>query len=215
MGEPNQPVWRTEVLSRTVRTTLSALGPFADNEQFYLAGGTALALWLGHRRSVDLDWFRPTSIADPLMLAQRITAFGIPWSTLRTSSGTLERTVRTVRVTFLEYPYPILQPPSPLLCCSCRVASLADIAAMKLSAVVGRGSRKDFCDIYALLKSGMTLHQMMDCYRKRYNVTDIGHVLRGLFYFEDADAGVTVRMLSVKRGTRSRPRWLTQPWRMR
>ena len=67
---------------------------------------------------------------------------------------------------------------------------------MKLSAIVGRGSRKDFCDIHALLKSGMTLHQMVDCYRKRYDVIDIGHVLRGLSYFEDADAGVSVRMLS-------------------
>ncbi len=121
----------------------------------YLAGGTGLALQIGHRVSVDFDWFSGTH---PLMGADRIRLLaalrasvpaGEDVSVVREEDGTLAVRVAGVDVSFFTYPYPVLAPPSVLL--GLPLASLADIAAMKLSAIIGRGSRKDFIDLNALL----------------------------------------------------------------
>jgi hypothetical protein len=87
----------------------------------------------------------------------------------------------------LEYPYPLLEGTIPFDDLGFDLASLADLAAMKLSAVAQRGSVKDFLDIYAISRSGLGLQGMMDHYRRKYDVEDISHLLYGLSYFDDAD----------------------------
>src|SRR4029077_4097628 len=95
----------------------------------------ALALRLGHRRSVDLDWFAGEPLGDPLLLARRLQDAGIKFRTEQALAGTLHGTVSWVRVSLLEYRYPLLKPLVPVRSFGCTLASLEDLAAMKLSAV--------------------------------------------------------------------------------
>lgn len=157
-----------------------------EERSFYLAGGTALALQLGHRRSVDLDWFTDARLADPLRLATEIQDAGVPLVVTRTERGTLHSTVSGVRVSFLEYRYPPLRPLVSLSAASVRLASLEDIACMKLAAVAQRGSKKDFVDVYAL-GGRMPLAQMLAMFGRRYRIKDPGYVLFALTYFDDAE----------------------------
>ena len=141
---PSKGCWRCS------KTALRKLGPAMTRRQFYLAGGTALATYFGHRHSVDLDWFTGKQIEDPLRLAQEIRDERIPFKTASIERGTLYGTVSGIRVSLLEYRYPLLRPLAPCPGFACLMASMEDIACMKLSAVAQRGSKKDFVDIYAL-----------------------------------------------------------------
>ena len=95
--------------------------------------------------------------------------------------------IRGVRVTFLEYRYPHLKKPLRLKQPGCDLASLDDLCCLKLSAIAQRGSRKDFIDIYALIKKHITLDEMISLYQRKYKTTDIGHLLYALAYFTDAE----------------------------
>ncbi len=165
---------------------LARLSEVLKDSAFYLAGGTALALQLGHRRSVDLDWFCGTSLPDPMRLAADIGAAGVGLRSVETERGTLHATAGGVRVSFLEYRYRMLRPLVRDSASTLRLASLQDLACMKLAAVAQRGSRKDFIDIFALGRR-FTLKEMLGFYRGKYGVEDIGHVLFALSYFDDAD----------------------------
>jgi predicted nucleotidyltransferase component of viral defense system len=163
--------------------------------QFYLAGGTALAIYFGHRYSVDLDWFTKKQIRDPMRLAQEIRDQGIHLKTVSIEKGTLYGTVSGVKVSFLEYRYPLLRPHVAWPEFGCSISSMEDIACMKLSAIAQRGSRKDFVDIYALGLGHVPLRQMLQLYQEKFAVRDIAHVLYGLAYFDDADKERMPRML--------------------
>ena len=169
------------------RRVCRTLGPLMARWGFYLGGGTALALHLGHRRSVDLDWFTEAPIADPLRLAQDVRDEGVAFVTGRVERGTLHGAVSGVRVSLLEYRYPFLKRPIFWADMECRVAALEDLACMKLAAVTQRGAKKDFMDIYALGLQRIPLQKMLRLYQQKYAIQDIAHVLYGLVYFQDAD----------------------------
>ncbi|MEW6666931.1 MAG: nucleotidyl transferase AbiEii/AbiGii toxin family protein [Thermodesulfobacteriota bacterium] len=176
-----------EILQGAQPEALRMMARSVTEQGFYLAGGTALALQLGHRRSVDFDWFTDGFLHDPILLAQQLRDEHVPFETSSTERGTLHGAIAGVRVTFLEYRYPLLQPPIFSAELGCRLAGLEDIACMKLSALAQRGSRKDFIDIYALFRTGLTLGSTLNEYRRKYAVKDIAHVLYGLAYFDDAE----------------------------
>jgi hypothetical protein len=184
-----------EVLSTVQKRVLGQLGPILKRWQFYLAGGTALAIHCGHRRSLDLDWFTAARLLDPLRLAQDLRDENVPFITGRTERGTLHGTVSGVRVSLLEYRYPLLQPlifwPQFGAC----IASLEDLACMKLAALAQRGSKKDFVDIYALSLQHQPLQKLLRLYRRKYAIADVAHVLYGLAYFHDADKERMPKML--------------------
>ena len=92
-----------------------------------------------------------------------------------------------VRLSFLEYRYPLLKPVMISPDFDCLVSSLDDIACMKLSAIAQRGSRKDFIDVYTLVQRYRSLPDLLDMYRKKYDVGDIASVFYGLVYFDDAE----------------------------
>jgi hypothetical protein len=173
-----------EALGRSQRSVLQKLAPPAQRQGFHLAGGTGLALQLGHRRSVDFDWFREQPIEDPLRLAALLQTPALRLEVDRVEKGTLHCRASGVRVSFLEYRYPQLGPLVELA--DLKLAALEDIAAMKLAAVAQRGSKKDFVDIFALGRR-FGLAEMLGFYRAKYGVKDIGHVLVALAYFDDAD----------------------------
>ncbi|MGH2351198.1 MAG: nucleotidyl transferase AbiEii/AbiGii toxin family protein [Chloroflexota bacterium] len=184
-----------EVLRTAQTRVLRQFGPVLTERRFYLAGGTAVAIHLGHRRSVDLGWFCQESIPDPLLLAQGIREAGVPFRTGRVDRGTLDGVVAGVRVSLLEYRYPLLEATIPWDGFGCLLASLADLACMKLAAVAQRGAKKDFVDVYALGLRYRPLQGMLHLYTQKYSVSDIAHLLYGLTYFDDADRERMPRML--------------------
>ena len=185
--------WHPEILGRRQERVLAQIGPVLSRRGFYLVGGTAVALHLGHRRSVDFDWFTRESF-DPLAVAQELREEGIAFKTEGVAPGTLHGLVRGIRVSLIRHNYPLL---AGLRAWGggIRIAARADLAAMKLAAVAQRGSKKDFVDTYALGKRFDSLRQMLRCYQKKFAVEDIVHLLRSLAYFDDAEKERLPRML--------------------
>ena len=184
-----------EGLPKKQLKVLKALGPCMAPKGFYLAGGTALAIHYGHRISVDLDWFTAEPFEDSLLLAQALRNSGLDLEIEQVSPGTLHGSIQDVRVTFLQYQYPMLKAVQHWNDMDCDLAPLEDLACMKLSAIAQRGARKDFCDLYALGKTSFSLQQMLGFYQKKFGIRDIGSVLYGLVYFDDAENERMPRML--------------------
>lgn len=185
----------TEVLAATQLAALRQLATAATDAGFYLAGGTAVALHLGHRRSVDFDWFGEQVRVDPEALAARLRASGAAVTIRAIDRGTLHAELSGVAVSFLEYAYPLLEPLVPWPDHGCALASKADLACMKLTAVAARGSRKDFADVYALGRTGLGLSRMLELYQAKFETRDVIHVLASLCYFDDAEAEAMPEML--------------------
>jgi len=154
---------------------------------FYLGRGTAVALHLGHRRSVDLDWFTGSPVADPMALYGILRDGGLETTRARVEPGTLHAVLSGVKVSFMEYRYPLLQHLCPMGGADCDVASLDDLACMKLSALAQRGAKKDFLDVYALAMRYKPLPEILALYRRKYDIADTSHVLYALTYFDDAE----------------------------
>jgi predicted nucleotidyltransferase component of viral defense system len=193
--------FRVEGLNSKQIQILRKFGREFDQRGFYLGGGTALAIYFGHRLSVDLDWFTSNAISDALLLADLLRRAGLDFRTTQSAPGTLHGTLMGVRVSFLEYRYPLLQSSMPWKEMNCSLASLDDLACMKLSAIANRGARKDFCDIYMLGTKHRSLPEMLRLYQRKFKMDDIGPVLYGLSYFDDAESERMPRML------------LNAPWR--
>ncbi len=186
----------TEILSSNQDAVLKKLGRAANEHGFYLAGGTALALHFGHRRSDDFDWFTQAMIDDPQMLEMNLRERGLTLTEEQISPGTLHAVVDIVHVSFLEYRYPLISPLVQLRDYECNLASVADICCMKLAAVAHRGAKKDFIDIYAISKAArLPLKQMLDLYQQKYSTDDVVSVIYGLSYFEDAEEDAMPEML--------------------
>ena len=177
----------TDILTTTQLAVLDGLKPIPAVHEFYLAGGTALALRHGHRRSVDFDFFRATSF-DPQELMLTLDRAFRNVERLPTGEQTLYVRLLQVTTSFFRYPYPLLDvvEPTPW---GFGLAADSDIAAMKIEAIAGRGSRKDFIDLRILVRSGLTLDAAFDVFEQKYGTrrTDRYHRLRALAYFADAD----------------------------
>lgn len=166
---------------------IKKVGGVVNSRNFYLADGTALAIYYGHRQSVDLDWFTPAPLADPLQFAQLLRDEGVSFVTDSTERGTLYGSVDNIRLSFLEYRYALLEPLSLWEDGPCYLASLDDLACMKLAAVAQRGYRKDFIDVFVLIQNHKPLAELLALYQQKYEVENIISVLTGLVYFDDAE----------------------------
>jgi len=149
---------------------------------FYLAGGTGLALQLGHRISEDFDFFSSYKFNVDLLLSD------IPKDeVLYTASGTLHVTLKGIRLSFLYYePEPVFE---KLSWRGIKVADARDIAAEKMKTISQRGAKKDFIDLYAVLKKRFSIPEVCEFFKQRFSKTGINyyHVLRSLVFFEDAE----------------------------
>jgi hypothetical protein len=176
-------------LSEAQRSTLDRLRPASERLGLYLAGGTAIAIHLGHRTSHDLDLFSREAELD--LERVRASFVELPDAEVTSlSDATLALQVGGVPVDVVRYPYPLLNPTSmgperfP-------VASIEDLATMKLAAAARRGIRRDFWDLHAIFNSGtVTLDSALESYTRRYGVkeSDVYHVVRSLTFFDDAEA---------------------------
>jgi hypothetical protein len=148
----------------------------------YLAGGTSLALQIGHRKSIDLDLFG-TIEADDITITGALNTLG-SIQLIRKTPNIFIYIVNGIKVDIVNYPYPWIQ--SPCNEDQLRLAGKKDIAAMKLAAIAGRGSRKDFIDIFFLLQE-FSLQEMISFYNEKYRDGSSFLVLKSLTYFNDAE----------------------------
>ena len=174
---------------RMVRTLVRA----GRTEGWVLAGGTGLALQLGHRISQDLDFFRASPFA-PAELAAGLAGLGRVLVQGR-SAGTLHVTLDGLRVSFLAAEAPLLFAGTPYR--GLALADPRDIAVMKVIAIGGRGSRKDFVDLFFYLRGGGSLEGIFALIRRRFAGVDYNdyHLLRSLVFFEDAETEPMPRMI--------------------
>ena len=151
-------------------------------DQFSLVGGTALALQIGHRFSVDLDLFT----TEPFIKEDLIEDLKLDYQvSVESESRNIVITyINDVKVDFVKVPYPRIFPILNIE--GIRLLDMRDIAPMKLSAVTQRGSKKDFYDLYFLLKK-MTLEEMLNLYLNKFQNQTVFHVVKSLTYFDDAE----------------------------
>lgn len=159
---------------------------------FYLSGGTALALYLGHRESEDLDFFTSSSF-NPEQLQTQVQNYG-QLESVEIAEGTLNAFLNTVKLQFLYYPYSLLQPAHDWQGIS--VSSILDIACTKLITISMRGSKKDFVDLYFLLQR-YSLQELFEQVDQKYRGVNYNraHLAKALIYFEDAEIQPMPRML--------------------
>lgn len=163
----------------------------ADLVPFNLVGGTALALQIGHRVSVDLDLFGyPENLNIPL-IASLLSDYGHV-EELTASRNIFSVKVNGVKVDFVRYRYSLLAPLSVEE--GIRLVSLQDIAAMKLAAITGRGRKRDFTDLFFLMQQ-ISLPDMLDLYEKKYPDGNRFLVLKSLNYFADAEEDEDLTLL--------------------
>lgn len=182
-----------KVISQNTDNCLEALkkGGLVDN--FYLAGGTALAMQLLHRASLDLDFFSQEKINTKSLLLRlkELGGFSLEKEDWQTIHGILKNT----KISFFYYPYPLLYRLKKLN--GLAVADIRDIVCMKIDAISGRGSKKDFIDLYFICKQ-YSLAYLLKLYKKKYREIEVNmtHILKSLCYFQDAKNSPMPLMLS-------------------
>lgn len=181
-----------EAINDQTRAVLEKIGQSPISNQFYLAGGTALAFYLGHRKSIDLDFFSKEPFLNQ-KIKDRLPSLG-QFKLDHEEEGTIIGSLDAVKVAFFKYTHPLLMPPNNYQGVS--LASEQDIAAMKIDAVSSRGSKKDFIDIYFLLEKYL-LDELIGFFERKYSEIQYNklHILKSLIYFDDADQEPEPRML--------------------
>lgn len=172
-----------ETISPDTLTLLKKIQSLDEFNNTRLVGGTALALQLGHRKSIDLDFFGnfETSL-------EELTTILSEFSTVTpVSSSRMTRflVVDGVKVDIVSYPYGWID--NPVSAEGVVLAGIKDIAAMKLSAITNRETKKDFIDYYFLLKR-YSLKELIELYRQKYSDAQLFTSIKSLSYFDDAES---------------------------
>ncbi len=184
--------WHREVIPASTEATLDALRNARLLDRFYLAGGTALALQLGHRLSLDLDFFAEDHFDEEALLRDVQTLAG--FALVAKAPYTLHATVQATKVSFLGYVYPTLFPTNPFL--DVAIADPRDIACMKVSAIASRGTKRDFVDLY-LCAERYGLKEILRLFDQKYSQAHYSriHILKSLTFFSDAEKDPMPHML--------------------
>lgn len=176
-------VWHVELIPPNALKVLDKLIAASALDGFYLAGGTGLALTLGHRRSMDFDFFSG-NLFDENVLLQKIKT---PVTVTGKAVHTLHLDIEGIKVTFLGYSYPLLFPTNEFH--GIRVADVRDIACMKIDAISSRGAKRDFIDLYTVAQE-VGLAAILGMFDEKYTGTHYNqiHILKSLAYFDDAES---------------------------
>jgi predicted nucleotidyltransferase component of viral defense system len=173
-----------EILDKKRISILPNLAHFKD--EYYLAGGTALALQLGHRDSIDFDFFKKGDI-DTTSLFKNLKEIFIDHKVYKINEdkNTLDVLIDDeINLSFFSYDYPHIKELKKEK--HFTLASVLDIASMKLSAILSRATNKDYIDLYYIFKQ-YELEAVLDVFKQKYQDTDINLVLKSLVYFEDIE----------------------------
>ena len=211
MTSHEQGAWHRDVINAATESTLRALYGAKLLGNFYLARGTGLALQVGHRRSLDPDFFSPDHFDEEILL-QRIQVIQ-GFALVSKAPYTLHCTLETTKVSFLGYAYPSLHPASKFL--GVPVADPRDIACMKVSAIASRGTKRDFIDLYLCVQR-YGLKEVLKMFDRKYAQTNYSkiHILKSLTYFDDADKDPLPHMLVPLDWPRVKQFFLTEAPRM-
>lgn len=171
------------ILDNKRRTILPLLENFSS-DKFYLAGGTGLALQLGHRDSIDFDFFKEGDF-NTALLVEKISAIFISYKLIITQQ---EKNIvsclidDSIQLSFFGYRHTLLQ---PLIKTEYfNIASVVDIGCMKLSAITSRYVEKDYIDLYFILQK-LSLLELLENFVKKYPSLDKSLILKSLVYFDD------------------------------
>lgn len=165
--------------------TKQVLAKISENpvlKYFYMAGGTALALQLGHRKSIDLDFFSESYPENDIIISNLKE---MAPTVVQEVAGTIDFIIDDIKVSFLEYTYPLLEPLVDYE--GIKLASILDIACMKVSAISSRGSKKDFIDLYKVFEK-YPLSEVLTSFEEKFQGVTYQtlHILKSLVYFDDA-----------------------------
>ncbi len=181
-----------EAISRQTAKNLEILGNSKILNNAYLAGGTALALQMGHRVSYDLDFFTDKKFKAQIFLKKisQIQSYRherIDWGTILGKLG-------DIKFSLFYYDYPLLK--KTIHFNDIKIASISDIAAMKIAAVSERGTKRDFIDLYFILQK-FTIPEILDFYNRKYKKlsSNMIHIKKSLVYFTDAEEEKMPKML--------------------
>ncbi|MEI6055184.1 MAG: nucleotidyl transferase AbiEii/AbiGii toxin family protein [Lentisphaerota bacterium] len=179
-----------KTISEQTLELLKKLQKVPDFSSLRLVGGTALALQIGHRKSIDIDLFGRLNI-DEFSMSENINSIG-KVTQLKKSKNINIYTIDDIKVDIVNYSYPWIG--KPIVDNEIILADKQDIAAMKLAAITGRGTKKDFIDLYFLLKH-FSLSEMLGFYKDKFADSSEFLVLKSLTYFDDAEEDVEPLML--------------------
>lgn len=185
-----------EVLPEEQLQLFEILSSMTFISDFYLAGGTCLALQIGHRRSIDFDFFIPDDFNTSAIIG-KLTQIG-NYQRDNEEKNTINGSLNDVRISFFGYKYKIID--DFKIYKNIRLAGLKDIAAMKLEAIAGRGSKKDFVDMFFLLQK-FTLPEIFSLHAQKYGtgLSNQYHHLKSIVYFADAEEEAMPVMLKPLR----------------
>lgn len=162
---------------------------FLRERGMYLAGGTALALHLGHRESLDYDFFTTQDFND-LEIFEKLKSVDSKLSIIQQARNTLYVNLRGITVSMFKYIYPLVEPPVKLD--SVDLATLKDIGAMKVQAIIQRGTKRDFIDLHALLAE-LSLAEIFKAHEQKYGQAhNVYLAMQALTYFNDAEEETTM-----------------------
>ena len=181
-------LYESTIESKTFELLERLMGDEKFND-FHLAGGTALALQLGHRKSIDLDLFSLEDFNFDYINQYLKAKYDFIDSYFE--KNTLKGFIKEIKIDFLTHTYPFVAP--VVTDDNVRLYSVNDIAAMKLNAITHNGTRvKYFIDI-AYLSSVISLSEMLDSYETKYS-SNYFTALKSLLYFDDIDFNEPIQM---------------------
>ncbi|MGB8194724.1 MAG: nucleotidyl transferase AbiEii/AbiGii toxin family protein [Chitinophagaceae bacterium] len=183
----------TETVPPATLELLKDLMTDAQLNEFFLVGGMALSLQINHRISIDLDFFTLKEFNENVLSTHLETQRNFKLDSL--ARNTIKGKIDKVIVDLITHSYPLAKEVN--LIEGVRLASLEDIAAMKLNAIVGNGTRlKDFIDI-AYLSSHLSLNEMLDAYEHKYSSRNHVMVLKSLSYFDDVNQHEPIKLFDA------------------
>ncbi len=185
---------RTETVTADTLELLKILTRDEKLTDFFLVGGTALSLQIGHRISIDIDLFSAHSFDNNEMLEYLRANYDFRMNFI--AKNTLKGLIKEIKTDLITHPYAFVKDLQTVE--GIRMASLEDIAAMKLNAISGNGTRlKDFIDV-AFLSRYLSLTQMMDAYERKYASRNPVMIAKSLLYHQDIDFNENVQMMTTK-----------------
>jgi len=187
-----------ETLTIPTRELLASFGRLPQLKDFYLAGGTALALQLGHRISHDLDLFSGVVQLDDVekaVILEAIGQLGLTTKADKERDRTLHLKVNQISVSLFHYRYPLVRPLIDMDNMM-RLAAIEDIGLMKIAAINNRGIRRDFIDLFFICQN-LSLESLLELGKKKFpHWRDFSvQAARSLVYFGDAEKGSMPEML--------------------
>lgn len=171
-------------IDSVVQETLQSLFSKTYLSGFALAGGTSLALQLGHRKSIDIDLFAYENI-EMQEIALQLENDYVKFELVKVTRSFIFCFINGIKADFVKHSNNAVIKPF-IVEDGIKMFSAEDIGAMKLGAISGRGVKKDFYDIYMLLQQ-FSLEQLLNWHDEKFKSDSSWMALRSLQYFVDAE----------------------------